>query len=166
MHWLEPGPALPTHPHRPHAPPSASFQICCSFGVDVLEALAASCTQLAAGWDRRAAYNVACDVLVASLLLSLHGATLMSQVGGKGHRLGVGGGLPSACRLLLLAAFLPASLSYCHARCACVVVAVMLCLPTCLPTSSAYICHLNPSPGIVCTALSYIVHRLWSLVWP
>ncbi|KAI3435954.1 hypothetical protein D9Q98_002012 [Chlorella vulgaris] len=56
-----------------------SDKICCSFGVDVLEALAASCTQLAAGWDRRAAYNVACDVLVASLLLSLHGATLMSQ---------------------------------------------------------------------------------------
>jgi hypothetical protein len=55
-------------------------QICCSFGVDVLEALAASCTQLAATWDRRAAYNVACDALVASLLLLLHGATLMSQV--------------------------------------------------------------------------------------
>jgi hypothetical protein len=48
----------------------------------VLEALAASCTQLAAGWGRRAAYNVACDALVAALLLTLHGATLMSQVKG------------------------------------------------------------------------------------
>ena len=53
-----------------------------------MEALAASCTQLAAAWDRRAAYNVACDVLVASLLLLLHGATLMSQVGGGGGLLG------------------------------------------------------------------------------
>lgn len=56
------------------------LQICCSFGVDVLEALAASCTQLAAGWSPRAAFNLACDVAVASLLLVLHGATLMSQV--------------------------------------------------------------------------------------
>lgn len=69
-------------------PPPASYtpsclQICCSFGVDVLEALAASCTQLAAGWSPRAAFNLACDVAVASLLLVLHGATLMSQVRGR-----------------------------------------------------------------------------------
>ena len=50
--------------------------------MDVLEALAASCTQLAAAWTPRAAFNLACDVAVASLLLVLHGATLMSQVGG------------------------------------------------------------------------------------
>ncbi len=59
-------------------------QICCSFGVDVLEALAASCTQLAAAWTPRAAFNLTCDVVVASLLLVLHGATLMSQVGAGG----------------------------------------------------------------------------------
>ncbi|KAL4458618.1 hypothetical protein ABPG75_013483 [Micractinium tetrahymenae] len=56
-----------------------SDKICCSFGVDVLEALAASCTQLAAGWSRGAAFALATDVVVASLLLALHGATLMSQ---------------------------------------------------------------------------------------
>ena len=57
-------------------------QICCSFGVDVLEALAASCTQVAAqGWTRRASTHLACDVLVACALLMVHGVTLMSQVG-------------------------------------------------------------------------------------
>ncbi|KAL4429378.1 hypothetical protein ABPG77_005152 [Micractinium sp. CCAP 211/92] len=56
-----------------------SDKICCSFGVDVLEALAASCTQLAGGWSRGAACALASDVLVASALLALHGATLMSQ---------------------------------------------------------------------------------------
>lgn len=69
------------HQHPCHAAtPLRSRQICCSFGVDVLEALAASCTQLAAEWSPRAAADVACDALVASLLLALHGATLMSQV--------------------------------------------------------------------------------------
>lgn len=52
--------------------------------MDVLEALAASCTQLAAAWTPRAAFNLTCDVVVASLLLVLHGATLMSQVGAGG----------------------------------------------------------------------------------
>jgi hypothetical protein len=72
-----------------HLPACLPTQICCSFGVDVLEALAASCTQVAAGWSRRAAFNLACDVTVASLLLVLHGATMMSQVGqGWGVALG------------------------------------------------------------------------------
>lgn len=50
----------------------------------MLEALAASCTQLAAGWSRGAACALASDVAVASALLALHGATLMSQVGRGG----------------------------------------------------------------------------------
>ena len=63
-------------------PPPPPPQICCSFGVDVLEALAASCTQVAArGWTRRASTHLACDVVVACALLMVHGATLMSQVG-------------------------------------------------------------------------------------
>ena len=92
---LEPQQALhpaPTHPAAPACVPAPlPAQICCSFGVDVLEALAASCTQLAAAWSRRAAFNVACDAAVACLLLVLHGAALMSQA-----RNWVG------CRLLLL----------------------------------------------------------------
>ena len=69
----------------PVIPPAPVPQICCSFGVDVLEALAASCTQVAgAGWSRRGAFNLACDATVASALLVLHGATMMSQVGWAG----------------------------------------------------------------------------------
>jgi hypothetical protein len=49
--------------------------------VDVLEALAASCTALTAAprWSWRAAANVASDAAVASALLVAHGAALMSQ---------------------------------------------------------------------------------------
>ena len=38
--------------------------------------------QVTAEWTPRAAAALASDVAVASLLLALHGATLMSQVGG------------------------------------------------------------------------------------
>lgn len=88
-----PPPSLASAPCAPLIKPLTKTlpQICCSFGVDVLEALAASCTQLAAAWTPRAAFNLACDVTVASLLLVLHGATLMSQVGAEGWGAAVGG---------------------------------------------------------------------------
>jgi len=58
-----------------------SDKICCSFLVDVLEALAASCTAFAAQsrWSTLHAYNVMCDAAVALALLTAHGATLMAQ---------------------------------------------------------------------------------------
>jgi hypothetical protein len=58
-----------------------SDKICCSFLVDVLEALAASCTAFAAQprWSTLHAYNVICDAAVALALLTAHGATLMAQ---------------------------------------------------------------------------------------
>ncbi len=58
-----------------------SDKICCSFLVDVLEALAASCTALAAQpqWSNSHAFNVMSDAAVALTLLTAHGATLMAQ---------------------------------------------------------------------------------------
>jgi Eukaryotic membrane protein family len=58
-----------------------SDKICCSFLVDVLEALAASCTALAAQsrWSPSHAFNVLSDAAVALALLTAHGATLMAQ---------------------------------------------------------------------------------------
>jgi hypothetical protein len=58
-----------------------SDKICCSFLVDVLEALAASCTALAAQpqWSTSHAFNVMSDAAVALALLTAHGATLMAQ---------------------------------------------------------------------------------------
>lgn len=78
--------------------------------MDVLEALAASCTQLAAGWTPRAAANVACDALVASLLLVLHGATLMSQVGLLGARVAGQRG-PGAAQCIAQPVLLPLPMS-------------------------------------------------------
>lgn len=61
--------------------PLLHLQICCSFGVDVLEALAASCTTLATApqWTPRAALNVASDATVTFALLVTHGLALMAQ---------------------------------------------------------------------------------------
>lgn len=58
-----------------------SDKICCSFLVDVLEALAASCTAFAAQphWSTSHAFNVMSDAAVALALLTAHGATLMAQ---------------------------------------------------------------------------------------
>lgn len=57
------------------------LQICCSFLVDVLEALAASCTALASQphFSFPRAFNVASDAAVALALLLAHGAALMAQ---------------------------------------------------------------------------------------
>ena len=54
-------------------------KICCSFGVDVLEALAASCTSLSADPSPRNYAHVASDAVVALLLLLAHAGVLMSQ---------------------------------------------------------------------------------------
>lgn len=54
-------------------------KICCSFGVDVLEALAASCTSLSADPSPRNYAHVASDAIVALLLLLAHAGVLMSQ---------------------------------------------------------------------------------------
>lgn len=54
-------------------------KICCSFGVDVLEALAASCTSLSAKPSPRNYVHVASDATVALLLLLSHAGVLMSQ---------------------------------------------------------------------------------------
>lgn len=66
-----------------HSALDLSDKICCSFSVDVLEALAASCTTLAAqqySQERwRAMFNVASDFLVSLLLLLAHGSVLMAQ---------------------------------------------------------------------------------------
>lgn len=58
-----------------------SDKICCNFGVDVLEALAASCTQFMSAqyWTGKAAVNLVSDVFVASILVIVHGAALMAQ---------------------------------------------------------------------------------------
>ncbi|GAB4821944.1 hypothetical protein N2152v2_008990 [Parachlorella kessleri] len=58
-----------------------SDKICCNFGVDVLEALAASCTQYMAApsWAGREAASLASDLVVATLLVMVHGTALMSQ---------------------------------------------------------------------------------------
>ena len=63
--------------HPPH--PYTLLQICCSFGVDVLEALAASCTQACTACSLRTMANVASDACVAMLLLLVHGAALLAQ---------------------------------------------------------------------------------------
>ena len=55
------------------------MQICCSFGVDVLEALAASCTLVSSEPNRRNVLNVLSDAFVALLLLVTHAGMLMSQ---------------------------------------------------------------------------------------
>ena len=54
-------------------------KICCSFGVDVLEALAASCTTLSTNPTPRNAGHVAADALVALMLLLAHAGALMCQ---------------------------------------------------------------------------------------
>eukprot|EP00887_Chlorella_sp_A99_P006432 scaffold3.g6432.t1 len=56
-------------------------KICCSFGVDVLEALAASCTATCAGGPRRwrALVALASDACVAGVLMLVHGTALMAQ---------------------------------------------------------------------------------------
>jgi hypothetical protein len=54
-------------------------KICCSFGVDVLEALAASCTSLSANPNPMNYIHVASDAIVALLLLLAHAGVLMSQ---------------------------------------------------------------------------------------
>ena len=58
-----------------------SDKICCSFLVDVLEALAASCTSLASAprWTASLSFNVASDAVVALALLLAHGTVLMSE---------------------------------------------------------------------------------------
>lgn len=57
------------------------LQICCSFGVDVLEALAASCTAFASQpeWSFSHALDVASDAAVALTLMLAHGAVIMAQ---------------------------------------------------------------------------------------
>lgn len=57
-------------------------KICCSFGVDALEALSASCTQATEAprwWSVRIIGILASDTLVASVLLVGHAAVLMAQ---------------------------------------------------------------------------------------
>jgi len=54
-------------------------KICCSFGVDLLEALAASCTSLSMKPDLKNYLHVASDASVALLLLLAHAGVLMSQ---------------------------------------------------------------------------------------
>lgn len=56
-------------------------KICCSFLVDVFEALAASCTTLVSQptWNRSAAMAVAWDASVAMILSLAHGTSLMAQ---------------------------------------------------------------------------------------
>jgi len=57
-------------------------KICCSFGVDALEALSASCTQAAEAprwWSFRIIGILASDTLVTSVLLVGHAAVLMAQ---------------------------------------------------------------------------------------
>ncbi|KAL6768339.1 hypothetical protein ACKKBF_B38750 [Auxenochlorella protothecoides x Auxenochlorella symbiontica] len=58
-----------------------SDKICCSFGVDVLEALAASCTRAVAGPVRApgAALALAADVVVTLALLLTHCGVLLGQ---------------------------------------------------------------------------------------
>lgn len=54
-------------------------KICCSFGVDVLEALAASCTLLSTNPTRRNYLHVASDAIVALVLLVAHAGVLLAQ---------------------------------------------------------------------------------------
>ena len=57
-------------------------KICCSFGVDALEALSASCTQAAEAprwWSVRIIGILASDTLVTSVLLVGHATVLMAQ---------------------------------------------------------------------------------------
>ena len=54
-------------------------KICCSFGVDLLEALAASCTSLSMKPNLKNYLHVASDASVALLLLLAHAGVLMSQ---------------------------------------------------------------------------------------
>ena len=54
-------------------------KICCSFGVDLLEALAASCTSLSMKPTLKNYLHVASDASVALLLLLAHAGVLMSQ---------------------------------------------------------------------------------------
>ena len=67
-----------------HSALDLSDKICCSFAVDVLEALAASCTTLAADQKTmhgrwQAAANVLSDFVVSLFLLLAHGSVLMAQ---------------------------------------------------------------------------------------
>ncbi|WPT14210.1 Protein TAPT1-like protein [Picochlorum sp. SENEW3] len=54
-------------------------KICCSFGVDVLEALAASCTLLSTNPTGRNYLHVASDAIVALVLLVAHAGVLLAQ---------------------------------------------------------------------------------------
>ncbi len=54
-------------------------KICCSFGIDVLEALAASCTTLSTNPTMRNARHVVADAMVALMLLMAHAGALMCQ---------------------------------------------------------------------------------------
>ena len=54
-------------------------KICCSFGIDVLEALAASCTTLSTNPTARNAGHVVADAMVALMLLLAHAGALMCQ---------------------------------------------------------------------------------------
>lgn len=62
-----------------HTALELSDKICCSFGVDVLEALAASCTLVSSAPNTRNYINVLSDATVALLLLLAHAAVLMAQ---------------------------------------------------------------------------------------
>ena len=64
-----------------HTALELSDKICCSFLVDVLEALAASCTAAAAQprWSSVHVMNVASDAAVALALILAHGTSLMAQ---------------------------------------------------------------------------------------
>lgn len=66
---------------RPPPPHPETLKICCSFGVDVLEALAASCTRAVAGPVRApgAALALAADVVVTLALLLTHCGVLLGQ---------------------------------------------------------------------------------------
>ena len=54
-------------------------KICCSFGVDVLEALAASCTTLSTSPTAKNVRHVVSDAMVALLLMVAHAGALMCQ---------------------------------------------------------------------------------------
>ncbi len=54
-------------------------KICCSFGIDVLEALAASCTMLSTNPTIGNARHVVADAMVALMLLLAHAGALMCQ---------------------------------------------------------------------------------------